>query len=184
MSDTLTDEHHDWATEFCGIPTHDPPQRTQSPQPADATQSAGAADVKPILSVKANGDGTFVLSGSGFVGDTAYVRAVGTGRRITPMGRPGAVFPSRVDHLAPRRPMCAAQRGATASFLPTTLARMPRMRPARYGAIQSRLRARAPAALEMTLEMTLRPTPRPIRHLTRNLSLLTFSSLSDWSCFR
>ena len=46
MSDTLTDEHHDWATEFCGIPTHDPPQPTQSAAPADATQSAGAADVK------------------------------------------------------------------------------------------------------------------------------------------
>lgn len=45
---------------------------------ASAGQNAGAADAKPALSVKSNGDGTFVLSGSGFVGTTAYIRVVGT----------------------------------------------------------------------------------------------------------
>lgn len=44
-------------------------------------QDADAAPIKPTLSVKTNGDGTFTLSGSGFVGNTAYIRAVGTGAK-------------------------------------------------------------------------------------------------------
>ena len=39
MSDTLTDEHHDWASNFCGIPTQDPPEPTQSAEPAFAAAS-------------------------------------------------------------------------------------------------------------------------------------------------
>ena len=47
MSDTLTDEHYDWASNFCGIPTQDPPEPTQSAEPAEPNQSIQAPAPEP-----------------------------------------------------------------------------------------------------------------------------------------
>ena len=47
MSETLTDEHHDWASNFCGIPTQDPPEPTQSAEPAEPNQSIQAPEPEP-----------------------------------------------------------------------------------------------------------------------------------------
>ena len=63
MSDPTTD---DWVHTIFGV------------HPASYGTTTGASSApgaKPALSANSNGEGTFVLSGSGFVGDTAYIRA-------------------------------------------------------------------------------------------------------------
>jgi hypothetical protein len=44
MSETLTDDHHDWATEFCGIDTRAQSQSGGSDQPGAQTAPAAPAD--------------------------------------------------------------------------------------------------------------------------------------------